>query len=344
MYVDRFRFQPGTAAFQRAERSTLQDLVDDYPRKLREIAGLLRRSGELVRAQMAFADSTSRATFRDLLVYRYLTPHLSSIANDARKHRELEAFMQRDYAFEPLPEKVDLLGQNLAVWAAALKGTPVWIATTKYGLYWALMSGQYDLHRGEVRIGAEKGDVILDCGAFLGETAVALAVDVGESGRIYSFDPFPPHIAIAEQVVARNGFEGRIELFTCGVGEAARPSAEAALGYAGHRNRLIASPGRRLTPTDAMISIDEFCRVRDLQKVDYIKMDIEGSELKALEGASETIARFRPKLAVCVYHRASDLWTIPLLLKSRYPFYRLYLEHYSLHQEETVLYAIADSR
>jgi len=47
------------------------------------------------------------------------------------------------------------------------------------------------------------------------------------------------------------------------------------------------------------------------------------------------------ELAVCLYYKPADLWSIPATLKRRYPFYRLYLGHYSLHDEETVLYAVA---
>jgi hypothetical protein len=71
-------------------------------------------------------------------------------------------------------------------------------------------------------------------------------------------------------------------------------------------------------------------------------MDVEGFELKALKGASSTIAKFRPKLAISLYHKPEDFFEIPIYLKSYYPFYRLYLDHYTIHAEETVLYAIAD--
>jgi hypothetical protein len=74
--------------------------------------------------------------------------------------------------------------------------------------------------------------------------------------------------------------------------------------------------------------------------VDVIKMDIEGAETAALEGASEVIDRCRPKLAICLYHTPSDLWTIPNQVRRQYPFYRLFLGHHSLHLEETVMYAI----
>jgi hypothetical protein len=72
----------------------------------------------------------------------------------------------------------------------------------------------------------------------------------------------------------------------------------------------------------------------------FIKMDIEGSEIDALNGAAGIIRRDKPKLAVCVYHKPSDLWKIPLLVHNLQPKYQFYLRHYSNHLSDTVLYAM----
>lgn len=72
----------------------------------------------------------------------------------------------------------------------------------------------------------------------------------------------------------------------------------------------------------------------------FIKMDIEGSELAALHGAEQTIKKYKPKLAISVYHKPSDILDIPLLLLQLNPDYKLYLRHYSPFNAETDLYAI----
>ena len=69
-------------------------------------------------------------------------------------------------------------------------------------------------------------------------------------------------------------------------------------------------------------------------------MDIEGAELEALKGAEETIKRYRPKLAICVYHKPEDIVEIPKYILNINPDYKLYLRHYSDNAGETVLYAI----
>lgn len=76
------------------------------------------------------------------------------------------------------------------------------------------------------------------------------------------------------------------------------------------------------------------------RRVTILKMDIEGAERNALEGAKRTILSNRPKLAVCVYHHFKDLWEIPLFLRSLVPSYRIYLRHHTRLEYETVCYAL----
>ncbi len=72
-----------------------------------------------------------------------------------------------------------------------------------------------------------------------------------------------------------------------------------------------------------------------------IKMDIEGMELKALQGAANTIRRYHPQLAICVYHELSHIWEIPLYIKSLYDGYRFHIHNYQYMGLETVVYAFS---
>lgn len=76
-------------------------------------------------------------------------------------------------------------------------------------------------------------------------------------------------------------------------------------------------------------------------EVNYIKMDIEGAELNALEGAFITIEKWRPKLAICMYHETAHLLDIPLFINSNFQDYKIYIRHHSSNSLwETVCYAV----
>ena len=75
------------------------------------------------------------------------------------------------------------------------------------------------------------------------------------------------------------------------------------------------------------------------KRVTWIKMDVEGAELKALKGAEQIIKSQRPKLAICIYHKIEDLWTIPTYLKSLVPDYKFEIRHHTNTLGDTVLYA-----
>lgn len=76
------------------------------------------------------------------------------------------------------------------------------------------------------------------------------------------------------------------------------------------------------------------------QSVTFIKMDIEGAESEALRGACRIIREQHPKLAISIYHKKEDIWTLPGLILEYYPDYKLYLRHYSFAHYDTVLYAV----
>ena len=76
------------------------------------------------------------------------------------------------------------------------------------------------------------------------------------------------------------------------------------------------------------------------EPVTFIKMDIEGSEYRALLGARKIIESYKPKLAISIYHKSEDIWQLPQLILEMNSDYKLYLRHYSTAAAETVLYAI----
>lgn len=107
-------------------------------------------------------------------------------------------------------------------------------------------------------------------------------------------------------------------------------------------SRVMEDAGESSVGTIEVTSIDEFVLERGIAKVDFIKLDIEGSEWQALQGAKQTIAEHRPQIAVCLYHLLEHYYRIPLLLAACAEDYVFRVRHYSPFHifSETVLYAI----
>ena len=76
----------------------------------------------------------------------------------------------------------------------------------------------------------------------------------------------------------------------------------------------------------------------------FIKMDIEGAELEALEGARRSIRTHRPILSICMYHKQDDLWRIPLFIHALVKGYRLFLHPHDVDGWQLVCYAVPASR
>lgn len=88
------------------------------------------------------------------------------------------------------------------------------------------------------------------------------------------------------------------------------------------RNSKLSSSGK------VEVQADSVDNILGGEKITVLKMDIEGSEEKALDGARHTIARYRPKLYVCAYHRNSDMYRLPLKINELCADYKIYFCHH----------------
>lgn len=80
------------------------------------------------------------------------------------------------------------------------------------------------------------------------------------------------------------------------------------------------------------------------EKIDFIKMDVEGHEEKVIRGAKKIISSQHPLLAISIYHKRADIWRIPKLILSLNSNYCFYMRHYGATSGDTVLYAIDQSK
>lgn len=150
----------------------------------------------------------------------------------------------------------------------------------------------------------------------------------GEYDKIYAFEPDPKLLDNCEKNIKSWGFDN-ITIVNKGL-----YSYEGELRFFSN-----GTAGKIQDDGDIVVPVIDIDTLVNGNPVTFIKMDIEGSELKALQGTEQTIKKHKPTLAICVYHKKEDIIQIPNYILSIVPEYKLYLRHYSNHTEETVLYA-----
>ena len=168
----------------------------------------------------------------------------------------------------------------------------------------------------------------VDCGAYDGDTVEALARAGYKFETIAAFEPDPKnYVALA----ARIGRHGDAFCFPCGVASSTRMVRFATgEGLASHE---AADGGASVQ----CVALDEaFPGFRPT----LIKMDVEGAEPDALQGARKTISASRPGLAIALYHQPAHLWEIPSQIASWGLDYRLEIRGHGHGSYDTVLYAL----
>ncbi|MDR2694761.1 MAG: FkbM family methyltransferase [Deltaproteobacteria bacterium] len=179
---------------------------------------------------------------------------------------------------------------------------------------------------------AQAGDVVLDCGAYTGNTSLYFSRKVGEAGHVYGFEAAPATFEKYRRNMSGKANVTPVQAAVCDLVGQVRFAGEAA-------NAAIREDGAAV----AALSLDDFCARRGVARVDFIKMDIEGAEARALEGARGIIRRHAPKMAVSAYHQEDDILRLPCLILDINPAYRFKLRHFSPVECETVLFCIPDA-
>lgn len=79
-----------------------------------------------------------------------------------------------------------------------------------------------------------------------------------------------------------------------------------------------------------LIDVDTYVERMRISRVDYIKLDVEGAEMRVLKGAAKSIAKWKPKMALSAYHKTEDLWLLTAYVKSLRPDYEFAFRHYCI--------------
>lgn len=172
-----------------------------------------------------------------------------------------------------------------------------------------------------------KQEVFVDAGGFTGDTTEEFCKRYPDYKKVFLFEPSAKNMHDAKSRLKNHRDIHFVEL---GISDTAgtlwfNPDAGSASAVC-----LDGSASIEVCTLDKAIT----------EKVSLIKMDLEGWEMKALQGAKQHIINDHPKLAISVYHKAADFWQIPEYILSLRQDYQLYLRHYTEGWSETVMFFV----
>jgi len=172
-----------------------------------------------------------------------------------------------------------------------------------------------------------RAEVFVDAGGFDGDTTEEFCRRYPDYAHVHLFEPSARNMAAAKVRLA--GYRD-IAFHTEGLSD--QPGSMTFDADAGSASAVSEGVGETVQMTTLDLALDS--------PATFIKMDLEGWELTALAGCERHIREDRPKLAIAVYHRASDFRTVWRYARSLHPDYKVYLRHYTQGWSETVMFFV----
>lgn len=241
--------------------------------------------------------------------------------------------------------KIDFMNLTLPLLDLSRIGYNLKLNTHPVAIACIFTQGQYEYHNKNIKFKVEQGDVVLDGGACWGDSTLYFSHEAGPSGKVFSFEFVPVNLDILKANIAKNPhITNNIHLIEHPMWNVSNEELYCSEHGPGSSVNYKKPNDNKNAMIFKTLSIDDLVNNQNLHSVDFIKMDIEGSELNALIGGEKTLKRFRPKLAISVYHKPDDFITIPTYLHGLNLDYNFYLDHHTIHVWETVLYAVPKNR
>lgn len=209
-----------------------------------------------------------------------------------------------------------------------------------YGKMTLCPADEQYIPRGSVYLPSQE-EHIVDCGAFDGDTMRSFLSKIGTWRSYTAVDADPYNIEKVRDSIKRD-LPANLQKVTRAVHVAVSNERGMIAFQADNRtsSHVVENSLREgQTISVPVAPLDELIK----EPVTLLKMDVEGFELRALQGAKGLIQANKPLLAICGYHRQEDLWEIPLYMKSLLPDHQIYLRNY-LGIIEYVFYAIPKDR
>lgn len=187
-----------------------------------------------------------------------------------------------------------------------------WIVGAGEHGYWL---GSYEMNKRQAfEAEIEPGTVIYDIGANVGYFSLLAAVLTGKEGKVFAFEPLPRNIEFLRKHIELNKM-AQISVIEAAVSD---HSGEAYfdLGASSAMGHLSEAGEMRVR----MVCLDEMLDKGELLPPDYIKLDVEGAEYEALQGARQLLEIHRPVLFLDTHNRKAHNLTIALLEEIGYRF------------------------
>jgi FkbM family methyltransferase len=156
------------------------------------------------------------------------------------------------------------------------------------------------------------GDIVFDCGAHVGVYSRE-ALNAGAK-LVVAIEPAPANLECLRRNFAPEIAGGRVIVYPKGVWDKEDVLTFQVDAENSARNQFVPGSTGPTVQRIAVTTIDRVAEELRLDRVDLIKMDIEGAEQKALLGGQKTIRKHKPRLAVCVYHGSSDAEQVPKVI------------------------------
>ena len=199
---------------------------------------------------------------------------------------------------------------------------------------------QYACRRRGALMAAATGATVVDAGAGWGDTSLYFAASVGPGGRVLAFECDEGNRRVlAANLAAHAELARRVQVVERPLWDVS--DRRATLASAGLDSTL--QPAGPDGPALLTLSLDDFARTSNLQRLDFLKLNVSGHEGPVLVRAQGVIRRFRPSLAIAVHQHLENVWEVPYLVKQIVPDYRLFLDHFTLHEQKTILFATCET-
>ena len=287
------------------------------------------------------ADEESLRTLVDVIAYRALGHRKVKLAVNCPKHWDnLRLAETLVVGNEEIP--TGFMHFKLVKMDLSKIGYPIQFYFAPVGIVIDFIEQQYRCETANGSIECKLGDHVIDAGGCWGDTALYFAHKSGPCGKVYSFEFLPENLKIYNRNLDMNpDLKKRVDLIPHPLWSNFGEDVEINPNGPGTKVE-VGQPLRKSNDyTYKTETIDHLVATGRIEKLDFVKMDIEGAELAALRGAEQSICRFKPDMAITVYHSLEDFWQIPQYLESLNLGYAFYLRHFTIHAEETVLFASA---